>query len=110
MRLSTVWIRNKRTGDRKKINEHEWAGDLGTSRYAGWERVSGETHGEESEKDVAAMRKEEEVQEKKLHPQTIVPELTNKEDSDIEEEREEGLPTKPVAAGTGARRKTRGRR
>lgn len=109
MRLSTVWIRNKRTGAKVKINEYEWAGDLGVSKYAGWERVGGETHGEETPKDVTAMRVEAESQHVKKHQQT--PQELAKPEEKVEPEEKpevvapkpEGLPPKPVV-GRSSRR------
>jgi hypothetical protein len=47
VRVATVEIRNKRNGKRRTINEHEWAGDLGTAKYSGWERMGHEKHGDE---------------------------------------------------------------
>ena len=48
LRLPTVRIRNKKTGKIRKVNESDWAGDLGIVKYAGWERIGGETHGDEN--------------------------------------------------------------
>jgi len=48
-----------------KINAWDWAGDLGTSKYAGWERVGGETHGQETAAEAKAMQQEEVAQHEK---------------------------------------------
>lgn len=50
--IATVLIRNKRNGKQRRINEHEWAHDLGTGKYDGWERIGAERHGD---KDQAAV-------------------------------------------------------
>lgn len=47
--IATVVIRNKRNGKQRRINEHEWAHDLGKGKYDGWERVGGERHGDADE-------------------------------------------------------------
>ena len=46
MRIPTVKIRNKSTGEVRKINEIDWSTDLGLKKYSGWERLGGETHGD----------------------------------------------------------------
>jgi len=64
MRIPTIRIRNKRTGKVVKINEHEWAGDLGQRKWAGWERAGGEQHGNatpEQEKEIADTLIKEEI-------------------------------------------------
>jgi len=43
MKLSTVKIRNKKTGATTVINEVDWAHDLGRGQWRGWERY-GEMH------------------------------------------------------------------
>jgi hypothetical protein len=50
--LATLKIRNKRNGKTRIVNEEDWANDLGTSKYAGWERVGSETHAADNEADV----------------------------------------------------------
>lgn len=52
MRLGTVWIRNKKTGQKRKINAIDYATDLGKSRYVDWELIS-ESKATESESMVS---------------------------------------------------------
>lgn len=47
--IATVLIKNKRNGKTRRINENEWAHDLGKGRYNGWERVGQERHGDADE-------------------------------------------------------------
>jgi hypothetical protein len=39
MKLDTVWIRKKSTGEKRKINAIDYASDLGTGKYAGFELI-----------------------------------------------------------------------
>ena len=113
MRIATIKIRNKKTGRIIKINEYEWAGDLGVSKYAGWERAGGEKQGEETPKDVAAMRAEDESQYQKKNPEPKIPvniSSEDKEDPPKSNEVAEGLPKPPSSAGVGRGRGRRGGR
>lgn len=47
--IATVLIRNKKNGKTRRINENEWAHDLGKGKYNGWERAGGERHGDADE-------------------------------------------------------------
>jgi hypothetical protein len=45
MRLPTVKLRNKKTGELRKVNAIDYAMDLGKDKYAGWELI-GEQRGD----------------------------------------------------------------
>ena len=103
MRLATIRIRNKKTGDIRKINEYEWAGDLGVSKFRDWERYGGETQGTETASEAAVMQAEAETQHEKKNPTETVT---------LSSGNAEGLPPKAaqraVSPGTGASRGRRG--
>ena len=40
MRVPTIKIRNEKTGDVLKVNQSDWASDLGRARFAGWTALS----------------------------------------------------------------------
>lgn len=42
MKVPTIWIRNPKTGDRRKVNLSDWASDLGRGHYRGWTAISDE--------------------------------------------------------------------
>jgi len=91
MRIPTIRIRNKRTGKVVKINEHEWAGDLGQRKWAGWERAGGEQHGNatpEQEKEIADTLIKEEI--KKIERERMPLEVKTEE----EEKPKRGRPRK----------------
>ena len=50
-KLPTVWIRNKKTGVRRKINAVDYASDLGQHKYKDWERVTTETRPDNSDQE-----------------------------------------------------------
>lgn len=96
MQLDTVKIRNKKTGRIKIINQADWAGDLGVSRYAGWERAGGEKRGEEgaeeeaaklvaeNEKNAIKERNEASIEIKQIQKNEFDPvEISGKENNDI---------------------------
>lgn len=48
MRIPTVWIRNKRTREKRKVNAIDYATDLGIKKFRNWELLS-EQHGDKPE-------------------------------------------------------------
>lgn len=60
MRVPSFWIRNKKTKRKVKVNVSDWASDLGVSRFAGWERVTGEVD------DIGGLKPEKPI-EKTVH-------------------------------------------
>jgi hypothetical protein len=51
-RVPSVWIRNKKSGDLRKINAVDYASDLGTAKYVNWELVK-ERRGDKPEETVS---------------------------------------------------------